>query len=199
MTVKVVIREQKTMENRIRENTVLTFPKLETERLILRQVCKGDTETVYRLYSNDAVMQYRGADQYRSILEAENLIRHFEQLFVQNAGLRWGLAFRGQEEELIGTAGINKIDWPHFRGEIGYELSPSLWNKGLMTEALKAITAYAFNQLNLHTLEANIAPANSASQRVLEKLGFVKEAHFKENWYYKGWWDSAIYTLHNPV
>ena len=66
-----------------------------------------------------------------------------------------------------------------------------------MTEALECITRFSFQKLKLHSLEANIAPDHFASARVLEKNGFVKEAHFKENWYYKGWWDSVIYTLHN--
>jgi ribosomal-protein-alanine N-acetyltransferase len=98
---------------------------------------------------------------------------------------------------LIGTAGIRSISWQHLRAEMGYELDPQHWNKGLMTEALTEITRYCFQALKLHTIEANIAPANLASARVLEKLTFVKEAHFRENWYYQGWWDSIIYTLHN--
>ncbi len=178
-------------------NTCLSFPRLETERLVLRLIVMADREAIYTLYNDEAVMQYRGTDLFAARTQADSLIRGFEEARQQKTGLRWALVFKGKEEELLGTAGLNKIDWRHFRGEIGYELSPAHWNKGLMTEALRAITNYSFKNLGLHTLEANIAPANLASERVLQKLQFVKEAHFRENWYYKGWWDSVIYTLHS--
>jgi ribosomal-protein-alanine N-acetyltransferase len=172
------------------------FPRLETERLVLRQIKESDADDLFRLYSDAAVMQYRGTDLYHASEEAHSLIKHFQELDQKARGQRWGLSFHGQEERLLGTAGLNKINWVHFRGEIGYELSPACWNRGLMTEALSAITAYTFSAYKLHTIEANIAPANLASERVLQKLGFIKEAHYKENWFYRGWWDSVIYTLH---
>ncbi len=163
---------------------------------MLRCVGRGDAKALFDLYSHAEVMKYRGADTFSLVSEAEELIRHFEAQFKTKEGIRWVIAWKGKEEELIGTIGLKTIDWKNFRAEIGYELSPLLWNKNIMTEALGCIAEYCFAKLNLHTLEANIAPDHFASARVLQKTGFVKEAHYKENWYYKGWWDSDIYTLH---
>ena len=65
-----------------------------------------------------------------------------------------------------------------------------------MQEALICIINYAFAVMGLHSIEANVNPGNLASIRLLEKLGFVREAYFKENYYYQGQFlDSAIYTL----
>ncbi|HXC03567.1 MAG TPA: GNAT family N-acetyltransferase [Bacteroidia bacterium] len=174
------------------------FPVLETERLVLRALSAADTTQVFRLYSNPGVMQYRGAACFQTEEEAVNLIGEFEEQFAAGKGIRWGLAFKDQEQELLGTAGLKSIHPIHLRGEIGYELDPVYWNRGLMTEALRTITNFCFHTLHLHTIEANIAPDNMASERVLQKLGFVKEAHFRENWYYEGWWDSVIYSLREP-
>lgn len=63
-----------------------------------------------------------------------------------------------------------------------------------MTKVVKLVTEYGFDKMNLHSIEANITPAHIASKRILEKNGFVLEAHYKENFFYKGWWDSAIYS-----
>jgi ribosomal-protein-alanine N-acetyltransferase len=173
-----------------------SFPVLESEHLCLREINESDAEKIFEWYSNPLVMQYRGADCFCQQKEAELLIRSFKDQFDKQEGIRWGLVFKDRPQELIGTAGLKSIILPHLRSEIGYELDPLHWNKGLMTEALRAITRFSFQELQLHTLEANIAPDNLASERVLQKLGFVKEAHFRENWYYKGWWDSVIYTMH---
>jgi ribosomal-protein-alanine N-acetyltransferase len=183
----------------IRESVFKSFPVLETGRLILREINPGDANLLFNYYSNAQVMQYRGAPCYQSVSEAYELITDFANQYKARTGLRWGIAFKEKPMELLGTAGLKNIHSQHLRGELGYELNPGFWNRGLMTEALRKLTAFCFSDLQLHSIEANIAPDNTASERVLQKLGFVKEAHFKENWYYQGWWDSVIYSLHAPV
>ena len=65
-----------------------------------------------------------------------------------------------------------------------------------MFEGMIAALKYGFNEMQLHRVEANINPLNIPSQAILEKAGFVKEAHFKENYFYNGYYtDSAIYCL----
>lgn len=65
---------------------------------------------------------------------------------------------------------------------------------------MKSVLDYGFKQLNLHSVEANINKMNNASRNLLEKFGFVKEAHFKENFYFNGTYlDSVIYSLINPT
>ena len=65
-----------------------------------------------------------------------------------------------------------------------------------MQEAIKAVITYAYTETTLHSIEANINPDNLASANLLEKNGFKKEAHFRENFYYNGkFLDSLIYSL----
>ena len=67
-----------------------------------------------------------------------------------------------------------------------------------MTEALGALLDFAFTRMGLHSVEAQIHPANSGSRRVLEKLGFVQEGYFRENFYdpvEAQFTDTAVYSL----
>jgi ribosomal-protein-alanine N-acetyltransferase len=73
---------------------------------------------------------------------------------------------------------------------------PKFNGQGYITEAIKTVVAYGFEQLNLHSIEAIIDPENRASERVLQKNGFVKEAHILENELWEGkFWDTVIYSL----
>jgi ribosomal-protein-alanine N-acetyltransferase len=180
-----------------REFNFNPFPVLYSDRLCLREIHSGDANTIFNLYRDPLVMKYRGAELFSDVSEGIDLIKSFQDQYRNKDGVRWGICMNSDKDRIIGTAGIRGIQPVHRRAEIGYELSPDYWNRGLMTEALMVITKVCFDRFKLHSLEANIAPSNLASKRVLEKLNFRQEAHYRENWYFKGWWDSAIYTLHD--
>lgn len=94
-------------------------------------------------------------------------------------------AIRRPDGYLIGGIGFHayNLDEPH-RAELGYWLAKAYWNKGIMTEALNAISTYAFNDLGLVRLTAPVFHFNTASARALEKSGFTLEAHLR-NYYHK--------------
>lgn len=71
----------------------------------------------------------------------------------------------------------------HYRAEIGYALQPAHHGKGLMQEALTAVLDYGFHTLQLHSVEANVNPANAASIKILERNGFVQEGYFREAYF----------------
>ena len=65
---------------------------------------------------------------------------------------------------------------------------------------MAAVLPVGFDQVGLHSIEANVSPENIASRRLLEKFGFKQEAYFKENYYFNGeFLDSVIYSLLAPV
>lgn len=100
----------------------------------------------------------------------------------------------------MGVFGYYRLHPDYFRAELGYMLHPDYQGKGLMQEALQAIINFGFTELNLHTIEAVIDPANIASEKILQKLGFIKEAHFRENVFFDGrFLDSVHYTLFKPT
>lgn len=172
----------------------MVFPELKTERLLLRMIHDEDAGIIFRLYGDARVMLQRGAPVFENRERAEQLIFHWRKLFAEGNGLRWGIVFR-TTGKLIGSAGFKQIERQHLRADLGYELDPDWWNRGIMTEAVKAISDFGFNKMNLHSIEANIAPEHISSRRVLEKLGFKLEAHHREDYFYGDWWDSAIWSL----
>jgi ribosomal-protein-alanine N-acetyltransferase len=169
------------------------FPELKTERTNLVWLSAKDRAFVHRLFADKQVQEFRGAPQFSKMEEAEELLWRWRKKFAAGDGIRWGI-FHREGQSLIGTAGIKHIDYEHKRGEISYELIPGWWNRGIMTEVLMKICSYAMNELQLHSLQANIDPRHDASRRVLEKLDFKNEAHFRENWFHEGWWDSSIWV-----
>ena len=84
----------------------------------------------------------------------------------------------------------------HRRSEIGYDLLPAYWGQGLMAEALHAILAFGFDQMELHSVEAQIDPPNLRSRRLLERLGFRQDGLLRENFLFACTYsDTAIFTL----
>ena len=80
------------------------------------------------------------------------------------------------DEEVVGGIGIEfREDVYRKTGLLGYWLAEKLWGKGIMTEAVKLVTAYAFQNLDLIRLQAGVLNKNPSSMRVLEKAGYVKE------------------------
>lgn len=171
------------------------FQNLETESLLLRRLNVDDVNEVLELRSNPAVMQYVPRPLINTKKEALAHIELIEDKIVANVGINWAITLK-DNPKMIGIIGHYKIQPENFRSEIGYMLLPQFNGKGIITEAVKVIIQYGFEQLQLHSIEAIIDPENSASEKVLQKNGFVKEAHLLENAYYEGrFLDTVIYSL----
>ena len=175
------------------------FPPLRTPRLVLRRIVPADAPALLALRSNESVLRYLDREPTKSLEEALALVGKMDESAQKNEGIMWALARPEDEARLLGTCGLWKLDPEHHRGEIGYLLQPECWGQGLMTEAITAVCHYGFAQLGLHSIEATVNPQNAASIRALERQGFVREAYFRENYYWRGrFYDSAIYSLLAP-
>ena len=109
------------------------------------------------------------------------------------------MALKENPDQMIGAIGYWRTNLANHRAEIGYMLSPQYWKKGYVSEALKKTIEFGFEEVNFHTIQANINPGNDASRKILLQHGFVKEAYFKEDYYFNGkFLDSEIYGLLNP-
>lgn len=98
---------------------------------------------------------------------------------------------------MIGTLGFSDFD--HFsRAELGYELSLEYQNKGIMSEALRAIIPFGFNELDMHRIQASVFLENQASIKLLEKFGFRREGLLRQYTYIKhrdAWEDCLVMAL----
>ena len=173
----------------------LPFTNLESERLLLRQITPDDVQEVFELRSNPETMKFIPRPLVTSHEEALGHIKMIQDKIESNEGINWAITLK-PDNKLLGIIGHYRIKWEHFRSEIGYMLLPETHGKGIATEAIQLIIDYGFNKMKMHSLEGIIDPENTGSARVLEKNGFVKEAHFKENEFFDGKFiDSVIYSL----
>lgn len=175
-----------------------TFPVLKTKRLLLRQIIPSDAHDLFLLRSHEATNLYLDRDLPQSVEEMDKFIAAISETYTNNNGITWAITL-ANENRLIGTAGFWRIDKTNHRAEIGYMLHPDHWRKGIITEALEAVLDHGFGELKFHSVEANLNPENVASRKTIEKMGFVKEAYFKENYHYNGnFLDSLIYSKIAP-
>jgi [ribosomal protein S5]-alanine N-acetyltransferase len=171
------------------------FPVLTTERLMLRRISSEDVKDIFALRSNKEAMRYLDRPMAQTEQDALALIHKIEKDLTNNDGITWGICLKN-DSNLVGTMGFWRIVKDHYRAEIGYMLSPSLHGQGLMQEAMEASLQFAFEKMQLHSIEANVNPNNLPSIKLLEKNRFVREAYFRENHYFNGiFMDSAIYSL----
>jgi ribosomal-protein-alanine N-acetyltransferase len=176
------------------------FPVLSTARLRLRCFSLADSEGMFQTLIHPTTARFSGKAPPASVDEIRAKIEMILETVRAGDAVSWALA-SAETGEYLGSAGLWRWDKAHFRAEIGYELTSIAWGKGLMPEALAAILAYGFEHMKLHSVEAKVHPENAASMRVLTKLGFEREAYFRENhWNPRSaaFEDTALYSLLAP-
>ena len=171
------------------------FPTIETERLILRQFSENDLDELYKQRTNKLVRKYVAKDLDPNKEFTLNMIKGVIQSFIDKTGLNWIIEHK-ETGKFMGSFGFWNIMLAHGRAEVGYSLNPEYWQQGYMTEVLEACLPVGFKKAGIHSAMACVNPENTGSIKVLEKVGFVKEAHHREDWFYNGaFYDTAVYGL----
>ncbi|QPA32491.1 GNAT family N-acetyltransferase [Thermaerobacillus caldiproteolyticus] len=173
----------------------MLFPTLETERLHLVEIGQQHSQKYYEIMSLDEVTRYYGMENLKSIEEAAKMIDSFKNNFLSNRGTRWGIILK-ENQEFIGTVGLNNLSLPNKRAEIGYEIHPDYWRQGFTSEAVKEVLRYSFEELGLYRIGAVTYPENIASSSLLKKLGFKEEGLLRGYIYQKNRsHDAFIFSL----
>jgi RimJ/RimL family protein N-acetyltransferase len=168
-----------------------------TERLILRQFAAGDFDALFAYQSRPDVTQWllwdaRTRDEVRVALD-----KKLASVAIVDEGDVLALAMtRKDTGELVGDVILEFVSAEHRTGEIGYIVHPDHQGLGYTTEACREILRIAFQDLGLHRVIGRIEPRNLGSARILQKLGMRHEAHFAENEFIKGEWQSEdVYAI----
>lgn len=171
------------------------FPDLETERLTLRRLNNNDVNEILELRGNPETMKFIPRPLAKNTDDALAHIKLINDKIDSNEGINWAICFK-DNPKFIGLIGLYRVNKENFRAEIGYMILPEYNNRGIISEAILAVNNYGFDVMNLHSIEGVIDPDNKASETVLLKNGFVKEAHLIENEFAEGkFWDTVIYSL----
>ena len=164
---------------------------IETSRLILRPFCEEDYDDLYEFLSQLKDNEFEGYPD----ITYENGKKHLAYRI--NSDEFFAIELK-DSKKVIGNIYFGKRDFE--AREIGYIINTKYQRQGFVLEALQGVVEYAFCN-GVHRLYAECDPRNTCSWNLLEKAGFDKEAHFKQNIYFKKdneghpiWKDTYVYA-----
>lgn len=144
-------------------------PMLETERLLLRPLSTDEVDSLHRISNETNVRLYLWDDEPVSETTIEGLIAQSDRMFSEERIGVFGIRMRGRED-LLGFCGFVRLGGME-ESELWYELTQEVWGRGLVTEAAWACVRYAFEEVGMERVLAGADAPNTASLRVIEKLG----------------------------
>ncbi|SER80699.1 GNAT family N-acetyltransferase [Actinokineospora terrae] len=172
------------------------FP-IKTRRLVLRRYAADDLDALHAVQSREDVTRYlywgpRTREEVEKAL-AERIGLTALSVDGDRVVLAVELAETGV---LVGDLTLFLVSRENRTAEIGYIFHPDHAGHGYATEAAAELVRIAFDHLDMHRVVARLDAANTASSRLLERLGMRKEAHFVRNEYVRGRWaDEAVYAM----
>lgn len=147
------------------------FPLLQTQRLILREPQIADWPVVSYLRTDSTVNQFVKRSSAETEEEAIEFIENALANMAKDELVNWFICLK-DDPKMIGSICLWNISEDRKTAEIGYDLNPQFWGKGIMHEAMQAVIKYGFEILALHRIEAYTSYKNSASLGLLRKNGF---------------------------
>jgi [ribosomal protein S5]-alanine N-acetyltransferase len=168
------------------------FPSLTTERLHLRQIQPTDAEAFFAIRSDPEVTARYGQEPHRSLDQTRAWIQRLGASYVRCDALFWCMT-RKDDDTAIGGCTFWNFSADFHCAELGYELHPAHWQRGLMTEAASAILAYGFTELGLHRVEACPLAENTPSRRLLLRLGFTYEGNLRQRDFFRDHFHDQLY------
>jgi ribosomal-protein-alanine N-acetyltransferase len=139
-----------------------SFPVIETERCLLKEVPLACADDLFRIRSNPEGARL-GPDAWADLKQAERRIREWHKWFLAREDVPWGIFLRGQDR-LIGH--IKYAYVRQYLGMLGYHLDMEYWNKGIMTEVLGAVVRFLYDRTDAYRLQATVHTEHRASVRV---------------------------------
>lgn len=166
-------------------------PLLESDRIQLRQLQISDVTDKYCKWMNDPeVNQYMDSRFYAHAIES---LREYATHTIENAANIYLAIILKEKNEHIGNIKLGPINYHHRFGDVGVVVGEKdCWGRGYATEAIKLLTSYAFQVLNLHKLTAGCLSLNQSSFKAFQKAGFLVEGIRKSHEYYNGQYVDAV-------
>ncbi len=150
--------------------------ELKGNGFVIRGWKKGDEASLQKNANNPNISGFL-MDRFPAPYTMEDAQFWVNSLIEQDPLVNFAIAI---DDKVVGGIGLElRQDVYRKTALIGYWLSEELWGNGMMTEAVKLITAYAFANLDIIRIQAGVLSKNPASMRVLEKAGYQKEGIFK--------------------
>ena len=170
--------------------------RLISSRLLLRPIHLADASAVFQYRSNHLANRYQGWIP-ETIADVDDFIVNRVSPEINEPGTWFQFVIIIQDTgELIGDIGVHFSAENNFQVELGITLNEVFQGNGYATEALREIISYLFNHLGKRRITASIDPRNLRSVHLFERLGFRREAHFRESLLINGEWvDDLVYAI----
>ena len=170
------------------------FNCIKTNRLVIRMLEMKDKDAFFKYRILPEVYKYQSWIP-KDIREIEHFIEKNNLIYLNTANTWMQLAVCLQDDKIIGDIGIHFLE-DGYQVEIGYTIAPDYQGKGYAYEAVTAVIGYIFSVLAKHRITASVDPDNTNSIKLLEKLGFRKEAHFLKSFRMNDkWYDDCVYAM----
>ncbi len=171
--------------------------QLETPRLILRPFQESDLEAFAAYRSDPQVARFQSWQAPYTLEQAAAFIRDMQTIQPGTPGEWYQLALeRNSTPGLIGDCAFHILAHDLRQAKIGFSLASGFQGQGYATEAVRRLLDYLFAELDLHRAIAICDAENTASARLLERVGMRREGHFIENIWFKGAWGSEyVYSV----
>lgn len=147
---------------------------LDTARLRLRPLAARDAEDIFAVMSDSETMRFWDWPAFRELQTIREIVAGQIVSMESGHARYWAVCLRGTGKA-IGTCDLSEIDRHHKRAEVGFVFHRAYWGNGYAYEAMSAVIAHAFGEFDLERLAARLHAGNSASRRLLERLGFSCE------------------------
>lgn len=161
------------------------LPRVETDRLLLRPLSMRDAADMFDYSRDPEVARHVLWDAHRSMNDTKGYLRYIIGQYHSASPSSWGIVWK-ENNRLIGTIGFMSYSEPDNEVELGYSLARAYWNRGIMTEALRAVLRECFVVLRIHRVEAMHESINPSSGRVMEKCGMRHEGCLRGKVFNKG-------------
>lgn len=173
----------------------MDFFIIETERLLLRKLTPETYQYIFQHYSDPELQEFLGISKPEKL--EEERVKFTKGIATYNKSMLVFQLLDKNSKKIIGGCSFHTWYLDHARAEIGYALTDdTIKRSGLMSEALKPILDYGFEEMKLNRIEAFIGPNNNASIRLVEKFGFTREGVLRQHYYKDGQIeDSVVYSL----
>ena len=168
------------------------FPAFNTSRLSLRQLKPDDAEAFYAMKSDIQVTEQYGQEPHRTLDDTRAWLRRLQTSYEERQSLYWCITFQ-DSDTVLGSCTFWNFDAGFQCAELGYELHPDYWRQGIMSEALSELIDFGFYELGFNRIEACPFDANTASRRLLQKLGFTYEGNLRQRVHFRGAFLDQLY------
>lgn len=173
------------------------FPvQLETKRLLLREYEEGDWPMLH-VWEGDAEVVRHKSNEVLSLVQCKAYVEKvLQQARTEPRRLYELMLVTFEDAQVIGKVGLRLDEAEPRVGEVWFTLRRDAQGYGYAQEAMTEFLRFAFDDLKLHRAFGDVDPRNTASWKLLERLGFRREGHLRQNVFLKGeWCDSYLYAL----